>query len=48
MHQPFDEVEGVLSEEEVSSSREELEVDKNSASHKSLLVYSELELYVCD
>ena len=39
LHQPFDEAEGVLSEEEVSSSREELEVEKNTASHKSLLIY---------
>jgi len=49
LHQPFDEAEGVLSEEEVSSSREELDVEKNITSHKSLLVYStELELCVCD
>lgn len=38
LHQPFDEAVGVLSEEEVSSSREELEVEKTVSSHKSLLV----------
>ena len=46
LHQPFDEAEGVLSEEEVSSSPEELDVEKNAATHKSVLVYSELELCI--
>jgi len=45
LHQPFDEAEGVLSEEEVSSSREELDVEEsNTATHKCPFVYFELDL----
>jgi len=35
LHQPFDESERILSEEEVSSPVEELVVEKNACIHKS-------------
>ena len=37
LHQPFDEVVGVTSEEELSSCCEELQVERNTSCHKSLM-----------
>jgi len=47
LHQRFDEVEDVSTEEEVSSSREELQVGRNTSCHNSLLFCLKLEMLTC-